>query len=186
MVEMRLDAEVEDVTALLVEHALGQTKFRDLRAHHAAGLGSAVENAHLIAGQRQVAGHGQRRGAGADTGDALAVLGRRRLRQPLGEIVLEVGRNALQAADGDRFLVNAAAPAGRLAGTVAHAPENSREHVRPPVDHVGVRITARSDQADVFGHGRMGWTRPLAIHDFMEVVGMADIRRLHVSQTSCC
>ena len=33
-----LDAEVEDVAALLVDHRIRQPEFRDLRAHHAAGL----------------------------------------------------------------------------------------------------------------------------------------------------
>ena len=33
-----LDAEVEDVVALLVDHRFGQAEFRDLRADHAAGL----------------------------------------------------------------------------------------------------------------------------------------------------
>ena len=35
-----LDAEIEDVAALLVDHLFGQAEFRDLRAHHAAGSGS--------------------------------------------------------------------------------------------------------------------------------------------------
>jgi hypothetical protein len=40
----KLDAEVEDVADLLVDHLLGQAEARDLRAHHAAGLGLAVEH----------------------------------------------------------------------------------------------------------------------------------------------
>jgi hypothetical protein len=54
------------------------------------------------------------------------------------DVVLEVGGDALEAADGHRFLVHPAAPAGRLAGAVADAAENARKDIRPPVDHVGV------------------------------------------------
>ena len=39
-----LDAEVEDVADLLVDHRLGQAEARDLRADHAAGLGVVVED----------------------------------------------------------------------------------------------------------------------------------------------
>src|ERR1700688_3647101 len=48
------DAEIEDVLALLVEHALRQAEFRNLRAHHAAGLGILVEHGAFVAYWRQV------------------------------------------------------------------------------------------------------------------------------------
>jgi hypothetical protein len=35
---------IEDVADFLVDHRLGQAEARDLRAHEAAGLGSAVED----------------------------------------------------------------------------------------------------------------------------------------------
>ena len=76
------DAEIEDVAAFLVDDAVGQAEFRDLRADHAAGLRVAVEHHAAVAERRQVARHGQRSGTGADQRDALAVLARRRLRQP--------------------------------------------------------------------------------------------------------
>src|SRR5205823_15093334 len=73
-----LDAEVEDVAALLVDDRLRQTEPRDLRADHAAGLGVLVEHHALIAQRRQIARDGERGGAAADERDALAVPGRSR------------------------------------------------------------------------------------------------------------
>src|SRR6185295_4792248 len=96
---------------------------------------------------------------------------------------LVVGGDALQAADRNGFgffavvFLDAPAPAGGLAGTVAGAPENSRENVGVPVDHVGVVVTPCGDQADVFGDWSMGRAGPLAIYDFVEVFGYTDISR---------
>ena len=39
-----LDAEAEDVAAFLVDHAVGQAEFRNLRADHAAGFRILVEH----------------------------------------------------------------------------------------------------------------------------------------------
>ncbi len=141
------DAEIEDVAAFLVDDAVGQTEFRDLRADHAAGLRVGIEHHAVIADRRQIARHGERGRAAADQRDALAVLARRRFRQPLLDVVFVVGGDALQAADRHRLVLDAHAPAGRLAGAVAGAPENPRKHVRLPIDHVGVGVTPVRDQA---------------------------------------
>ena len=74
-------------------------------------------------------------------------------------------RFSRQIATGSGFafwsaLLDAAAPAGGLARTVASAPEDPGKHVRFPVDHVGVAVAARGDQADVFGDRRMGRDTP--------------------------
>jgi hypothetical protein len=45
---------------LLVDHRIRQAEFRDLRAHHAAGLRVAVEDHDLVAERREVARDGQR------------------------------------------------------------------------------------------------------------------------------
>src|SRR5258706_14381606 len=92
-----------------------------------------------------------------------------------------IGGNTLEAADRDRFglglvvLLDPSAATGRFAGAVAGAAENAGEDVRLPVDHVGVAITPRSDHPDVFGNGGMGGTRPLTVHDLVEIVGCCDI-----------
>ena len=103
---------------------------------------------------------------------------------------LIVRGDALQAADRHglrlrfvlavlgRAFLDAAAAARRLARPVARAPEDSREHVRLPVDEVRVAVAARRDQPDVFGDGSVGRAGPLTIDDFVEIVGVRDIGRL--------
>src|SRR5262249_47513713 len=86
---------------------------------------------------------------------------------------------ALQAADRDRLLLDAAAPACRLARPVAGASEDARKHVGLPIDHVGVAIATRRDQPDVFGNSGVCRTGPLAIHDLVEVVRISDVGILH-------
>ena len=164
------DAEIEDVAAFLVDDAVGQAEFRDLRADHAAGLRIAVEHHAGVAERRQIARHRERGRPAADQRDALAVLLLRRFRQPLLDVVFVVGGDALQAADRHRLVLDAHAPAGRLAGAVAGAPENAREHVRLPIDHVGVGVTPVRDQPDIFGHRRVRRAGALAIHDLVEIV----------------
>src|SRR4029077_1335953 len=95
----------------------------DLRPDHAAGARVLVEHRDLVAERREIARHGERGGAGADAGDALAVLrrsGLRHLRLHAGA-VLVVGGDALQAADRDGLglvlgvVLDAAAAARRAA-----------------------------------------------------------------------
>ena len=74
LVVPEVHAQVEDVAGLLVDHRLGQAEARDLGADEAAGLGLAVEHRDVVAERSQVARHRQRGRAGADAGDALAVL----------------------------------------------------------------------------------------------------------------
>src|SRR6478735_1485 len=116
----KLDAELEHVAGLLVDHFLGQAKARDLRTDHSARLGVTVEDDDFVAERRQVAGDGQRRRTATDAGDPLAVA-RRDARQVLDDVVLEVGGDALEAADRDRLglgglgFFDAAASTGGLA-----------------------------------------------------------------------
>src|SRR5690242_15183374 len=58
------------------------------------------------------------------------------------------------------------------------AAEDPGEDVRVPVDHVGVVVTPCGDQPDVFGDWSMGRAGPLAIYDFVKVLGRTDISRL--------
>ena len=56
-----IDAEIEDVAALLVDHGFGQAEVRDLRADHAARLaGRWSKTVHVIAERRKVARDGER------------------------------------------------------------------------------------------------------------------------------
>ena len=102
-------------------------------------------------------------------------------RHAVADVVLEVGGDALQAADRDRLVLDAAAPAGRLARPIAGPPENAGKDVRLPVDHIGVAVATGGDQADVFGDGGVGRAGPLAIDDFVEIVGRRDVIGSHAS-----
>ena len=82
-----------------------------------------------IAERQQIARHRQRGGAGADQRHALAVFRGRRCRHAVANIVLVVGGDALQAADGDRlaFLVTSSTRPRRQAGS------QGRSQVRPRI-----------------------------------------------------
>ena len=135
-------AHVDDVAALLVQHAGRQPERRDVHPHQSARLGVLFEDRDVVAQRQQVVGHRQRRRAGADERDALAVLDGGRLGQPVADVAAVVGGDALEAADGHRLLLHAPATAGRLAGTVAGAPEDAREDVRLAIEQVRVVVTA--------------------------------------------
>jgi hypothetical protein len=94
--------------------------------------------------------------------------------------VLEVGGDALEPADRDRFLLDAAAAAGGLARTIAGAAEHAGKYVRIPIDHVGVAVAARRDQTDVFGNRRVRRTGPLTIHDLVEVIRDRNVGSFHL------
>src|SRR6267378_3292980 len=179
-----LDAEIQDVAHLLVDHFHRQAEARDLRPDHSARARVLVEDGDVVAERREVARDGERRGPGADAGDALAVFFRGGLWHSRLDVALVVGGNALQAADrhglGLRAVIflDAPPPAGRLARAIAGAPEYSWKNVGVPVDHVGVVVTPRRDQPDVFGDWCMGRAGPLAIYDFVEIFGYTDISRL--------
>ena len=179
------DAEIEDVADLLVDHRLGQPELGDLRAHHSAGKRVAVEDDALVTERRQVARDGERGGTRADERDPLAVLRRGRLREAVADVFLVIGGDALQPADRHRLgpdprgvaaLFDAAAPARGLARPVTGAAENPGENVGLPVDEVGVAVASCGDQPDVFGNCGVGGARPLTIDDFVEIVGVRDIR----------
>jgi len=123
---------------------------------------------------------GQAGRAGPDAGDGLAVPHRIGRRHAAVQLALVVGGGALEAADGDRFFLDAAAAAGRLARTVAGPPEDSREDVGLPVDHIGVGVPTLGDHPDVFGDRGMGRTGPLTIDHFMKVIRRLDIRRFQL------
>src|SRR5580698_6462387 len=177
LVADELDAEIENVIAFLVDHAFRKTEFRNLRTHHAAGFWILIEHDAFIAHRGKVPCHSERGRATAHERDALAVLLFDGLRHPVLDVTLEIGGDALQAADRDGLSLDASAAACGLTWAIAGAPENSRKHVGVPVDHVGVAVTPRRDQPDVFRNWRMRRTGPLTIYDFMEVVRDRNVGR---------
>src|SRR5580658_10204353 len=184
LAQPELDTHVGDVADLFVDHRFGQAEFRDLAADHAARLLVAVEDDAVITQGHQVAGDGERCRAGADEGNALAVLRRRNLRQQRADVVLVVGGDAFQAANRHRLLLDPRAAAGRLARPVAGPPEDPREDVRFPIDHIGVGVPARGDQPDILRHRGMGGAGPLAIDDFMKVFRRPNVGGLQITSPS--
>src|SRR5579871_5511942 len=89
--------------------------------------------------------------------------------------------DALQAADRDGLAFGlalfgkAAAAAGWLAGPIAGTPENSREHVRFAIEHVGIGETALRNQSDVFGNVGVGRASPLAIDDLVKIPRVVNV-----------
>ena len=129
--------------------------------------------------QRQIARHGERGRASTDAGHAFAraVFGQGGHQR--GHIALQVGGNALHAADRHRFFVHAATAARRFARAIAHAAENARKHIRSPVDLVRFGVTSLRDQAEIFGNRGVRGARPLAIHDLVKMVGTPGICSCH-------
>ena len=102
-----LDAHVDDVADLFVEDLFREPERRDVDAHQPAGPRQLLENRDLVAERHEIVGDRQRGRSGADEPDFLAVLHRRRRRQEVLDLVAIVGRDPLQAADGDRLAVDA-------------------------------------------------------------------------------
>src|SRR5271166_379166 len=176
----KLDSEIEDVVAFLIDDGFRQSESRDLRADHAARLGILVEDDAIIAERRKVTRDCQRCRPAADQRNTLAVADGSRAGQAGTDIVLEVRRNALQAADRNRLLFHADPPAGRLAWPVAGTPENSGKDIGFPIDHVGVAVAASGNQSDVFRDWGVSRTGPLTIHDLVEVVRCRNVGRFHL------
>src|SRR5215472_14214727 len=173
------DTHFEDQVAFLVGDRLRQPEARDLGPHHAAALDVAVEHHAVVSERHQISSDGQRGRPGTDKRDALAVLFTRDLWQIGADVTLVVGGNTFEPADRHRLFLDPAAPAGRLAGAVASAPQYAGEDVRPPIDHKGVGIAPLGDQPDVFRHRGMRRAGPLTIDHFVKIIGDADFGGLH-------
>ena len=188
-------AEVEYVIDFLINHRFGQAKARNLRTYHAAGTCIAVMDDNVIAERQKIARDGKRGGSGTDAGDTFAVFLPCRLGQAIANVLLQIGSDALQAADRDRFrfcvntgraglagaivFLHASASAGGFAGTITGAPKNSWKDVRLPVDHIGIAVAPGGNHANVLWNGGVGRARPLTIYYLVEVVRLTYISRFH-------
>ena len=174
------DAEIEDVIAFLVDHGLRQAEFRNLRCASCRRISDPGRTRRIRSRSardraRPQARPDRRRPARCACRSSVSTgFGRRS-----ADIVLEIGGDALQAADRHRLLLDAAAPAGRLARPVAGPSQNARKDIGFPVDHVGVAVAACGDQTDVFGNRRMRRAGPLTIHHFVEIVRDRNIGWFH-------
>ena len=94
----------------------------------------------------------------------------------MADYAFQIRSHAFKAADGDGLpRIEASAAAGRFAGTIASAPENRREHIRFPIDHVGFCIFALGDQANILRHVGVRRARPLAIYNSVEVFRVTNV-----------
>ena len=127
-----LDAEIEDLVDLEVEHVLGQTVLGDAVAQHAPRLGLGLEHRDLVAAEGEVVGAGQPRRARPDDRHLLAV--RRGHARTPGVLVaqVEVGEVALDVVDADRLVEQGAPAALDLAGPGADAPAHRGQGVASP------------------------------------------------------
>jgi len=126
VVQLQLDAHVEDAPHLGVEHLARQAVLGDAEAHHAAALRAGFENRHGVSRQAQVPGGGEAGRSRADHQHALAGLGAGRG----GPAALHrlVAEEALDGVDAHR-LVELAAVAGGFASVIADAAHGGRHRV---------------------------------------------------------
>src|ERR1700722_7644283 len=92
-----------------------------------------------------------------------------------------VGGNSFEATDGHGLVFNPDASTRGFTGAIADATENSGEYIRRPIDHVSVGVAALGDEPGVLRDIRMRRTSPLAIYDFVKVIGVPSIGRFHFS-----
>jgi hypothetical protein len=92
-----------------------------------------------------------------------------------------IRRDALQSANGNRLLLDAAAAAGRLAGPIADSTQDAGKNIRFSIHHVRGGELALGDQSDVFGNIGVRGASPLAIDHPMKIVRSRSIGRLHDS-----
>ena len=173
LAEADLDADVEDVADLLVDHRS--------RAGGSAGSGVRIMPPALRVADRtprrrsraargrapRSARPGRRRSARcACRSSARPACGRR---SRMSSLLSAATRFRRQIATG-----SSSTRPRRQAGSHGRSqvrPRMPGKHVRLPVDHVGVAVAAGGDQPDVFGNRRVGRAGPLAVDDLVEVVG---------------
>ena len=172
MVELQIDAHIDDVVDLFVEDLGRKAETRNIGTHQSARRVECLEDRHLVAQRSKIVGDRQRRTAATDERHLLAITPLGPFRQPCRDVLAMIGRNSLEPADCNRLLFHAAAAARRFTGAVAHAPEYSREHVRLAILHVGVAKTPLRDEPYIQRYVSVGRTGPLAVDHRVEVVGV--------------
>ncbi len=145
-----LHAGALDVVNLGIQHIARQAVLGDAHGHPATCHGRCLVDGRLVAPLRQAQGGGQTRGTGAHDGHFLGLGFLTALRRP-GVLDLLVGHEALQLADGDRF-VELTALAALLAEGRADPSAYQGEGVALPMDLKGLGVLALADQRHVAGN----------------------------------
>src|SRR5581483_1749687 len=184
--EASLHPEAEDAVDLLVQHARGQAERGNVGAHQAAAPGVLLEQHARVAERQKITRDSERGRPRADERYALAVLLRRNIGHEGVDLALVIRGDTLQAADGNRLLLHAAAPACGLAGAIADPAEDARKDVALPIEHVCGRIAALRNQPDIFGYGGVRRTGPLAVDDLVEILRIGNVGRGRAPPASLC
>src|SRR4051794_623726 len=109
MFEVSVDAEVQNIIDLFVEDPLRQAKGRYLAQHKAAAFVLFIEQVQLIPERCEVSRDRQARRPGSDQSNLTPVRFERRLRHEMFDVVLVIGRDALETTDRDRLFIDTTA-----------------------------------------------------------------------------
>jgi len=180
VIHFQVGTHIDYVADFFVQDVRGQAKLRNIGSHQATGFAQCFENRDVITQWQQIIRHSERGTTRADECNLLAVLVLRRPRKSLADVVAMVCSDSFQAADGDGFVFDPPAPAGRLTGPVTHTAKNAGKYIGFPIEHVGVSELALCDQADIARNVRMRGTRPLAVDDLVKVFRIGSIGWLHL------
>ena len=106
-VALEIDAHLPEAVDLLLDDGLGQTELGDAVHQHAASHVQSLVDRDLVAQLGQITGSSQAGRACADDGDLVAV-GCRHDGSGVDVLAVPVGHEALQTADADRLILDAA------------------------------------------------------------------------------
>ena len=90
-----------------------------------------------------------------------------------------IRRDTFQTTNCDRLIFNATATTSRFAGAIAHSPENARKYVGFAIQHVRVGELSLRDQPNVTRNVRMRRACPLAVNDFVKIIGIGSVCGFH-------
>jgi hypothetical protein len=80
--------------------------------------------------------------------------------------------DAFQTTNRNGLFLNATSSASGLARAVTNAAEDTGEHVRIAILHVGIAEPPLGDHSYIFRYVSVGRTAPLAIDDLVKIVGL--------------
>src|SRR4051812_10658270 len=121
MFEVSVDAEIENIIDLFVENPLRQAKGGYLAQHEPAAFVLFIEQVQLIPERCQVSRNRQACRPGPDQSNLTPVRFERGLRHEMFNVVLVIGSDPFETADGNRLFIHTSAATGRLAGTIARS-----------------------------------------------------------------
>jgi hypothetical protein len=181
VIKVGMNAQGEDVAYFFVEDAFRESEPRYLSAHHATALMPLVVKVYFIAERCQVPRNCQRGRATPNETYFTAILPDWREGHTCFNVALVVSRDTLKSAYSNRFFVDTSATTCRFAGAVTGSAKHTGEHVRFPVDHVGVVVSAGGNEAYIFRHRCVRGACILAVDHLVEILRVGDVSGVHSS-----